>query len=96
MVTMKSSRGLPSALAEGCLLHPVQPDRQGENAQLAVFHRAQIGGRVKDRSQLLDVAFVHAVEIVLDDGLYGRTIMAHGLCSFCMIKSDGNRYSRRS
>src|SRR3954462_7013833 len=42
---------------------------------------------MKNRSQLLDVAFVHAVEIVLDYGLYGKTIMAHGLCSFCMIKS---------
>src|ERR1700730_7342610 len=63
---------------------PIQPNRHGKDFQLALFQRAQIGGGVEDRTELVGVAFVEGVEIVLDHGFDAGTVMAHGLSSLKM------------
>ena len=81
MVTMKSSRGLPSALAEERFHDAIEPIGHGQNLQFALFQPAQVGRRVEDRRQLVGIAFVQAVEVVVDHGLDGGSVMTHGLLS---------------
>src|SRR5216683_973583 len=65
----------------GPLPDPIQPNRHGKDLQLALFQRAQVGGGVEDRTELVGVAFVEGVEIVLDHGFDAGTVMAHCLSS---------------
>ena len=80
MVTMKSSRGLPSALADGRFLTRSSQSGTVEYLQLALFQPAQIGDGMEDRAQLVGIAFIKRVEIVLDHGFDARTIVTH-VCS---------------
>src|ERR1700722_6623391 len=65
------------------LLHPLQPVGHAQHLQLALFQPAQIRRRVKDRAQCFGTAFIQAVEIVLDHGFDGGTVVTHGGYSGC-------------
>ena len=81
MVTMKSSRGLPSALADGRLR--TRSSQSGTvstcNSPFSSQRKSAVG--VEDRAELVGIAFIQAVEIVLDHGFDGRSVMAHGRSS---------------
>jgi Uncharacterized conserved protein len=67
------------------LAHAVEPVGYGQDLQLAFFQPAQIGGGMKDSAKLVGVALVQAVEIILDHGFDGRSVMAHGGSSDWLI-----------
>src|ERR1019366_8739803 len=72
--------------------HPIQPVGHGEDLQLALFQPAQVGRGMKDRGELVGIAFVETVEIILDHGFNGGTVVTHGWCS-CLIKMNVARMS---
>src|ERR1700676_3721155 len=69
---------LAFGLGRGPLSDQAHPIRHGENLQLALFHHTQVGCGMEDRAQLVGIAFIERVEIVLDHGFDGGTVMAHG------------------
>src|SRR6185312_10090724 len=55
----------------------IEPVRNGENLQFAFFQPAQVGARVEDFAKLVGIAFIQAVEILLDHGFDAGTIVTH-------------------
>jgi hypothetical protein len=68
------------------LPYQIQPIGQAQDFQLALFLRAQVGGRVEDRAELVGIAVVQAVEIVLDDGFNGGTVVTHRVFSYSSFR----------
>src|ERR1700694_4178317 len=68
------------------LSHAIQPVGHTEDLQLALFQPAQVGGGVEDRLELVGIAFVQPVEIMVDHGFDGGSVMTHGLCSLAMMR----------
>src|SRR3954466_8972979 len=78
IVTMKSSRGLPSALAEGRLRTRSSQSGTVSTCNSPFFQPAQIGAAVENRAELVGIALIKAIEIVFDHGFDGRSVSAHG------------------
>src|SRR5205085_11266654 len=78
---------------------PGQPIRHGENFQFALLHPAQVGRGVKHLAHLVGIAFVQGIEILLDRGFGGRSVVSHGVCSCLRLvfaRHSGARAKRTS
>src|SRR5665213_845739 len=79
---------LALGLGRGPLPDPALPIRHGEDFQFALLDPAQVGGGMENLAELVGIALIERVEIMLDHGFDGGTVVRHLGGTPCLFRSS--------